>query len=102
MAHYVRSLSGESHDSEAAEVSARHFAKDCAACHGSDGKGNPAFGAPDLSDKASLYGNSVDHLISTISHGRSGQMPAWKERLSLAEIHLITAWLHKSASQNTP
>lgn len=93
MAHYVRSLSGESHDTEAARVSATHFAKDCAACHGLQGEGNTLLGAPNLTDKDSLYGSSLENLIETITLGRSGVMPAWKERLSESEIRLITAWI---------
>ena len=92
LAHYVRSLSGESHDAEAAKVSAKHFAV-CASCHGADGKGNQALGAPDLTDKDSSYGNSLEQIIESITYGRTGIMPGWKNRLSEAEIRLLTAWI---------
>ena len=39
----------------------------CAACHGADGKGNPALGAPDLTDDYWLYGDSSDALRKTIA-----------------------------------
>jgi len=101
LAHYVRSLSGESHDAEAAKVSEKHFAI-CGSCHGMDGKGNPLLGAPDLTDKDSSYGNSLEQIIESITHGRNGVMPALKNRLSEAEMRLITAWIKANDStQNT-
>lgn len=100
LAHYVRGLSGESHDSEAAHVSEAHFAQNCAACHGADGKGNKLLGAPNLTDKDSLYGDSLESLVQTITKGRHGIMPAWKNRLSESDIRLITAWIkHNEKTQ---
>ena len=49
LAHYVASLSGKPHDSLRAQLGKPLFAA-CAACHGADGKGNPALGAPNLTD----------------------------------------------------
>ncbi len=45
VAHYVLSLSGSAHNDVAAQLGRTKFAT-CAACHGADGKGNLALGAP--------------------------------------------------------
>lgn len=62
----------------------------CAACHGADMKGNPAMGAPNLSDDYWLYGNDEASLHTTIQAGRAGYMPAWESRLSLVERKILT------------
>ena len=38
----------------------------CVACHGTDGKGNVAMGAPDLTDSYWMYGDSTESLRKTI------------------------------------
>ena len=55
-------------------VAAPTFAKSCARCHGADMKGNPALGAPDLTDKVWLYDQgNVSDIERTILYGvRSG------------------------------
>ena len=94
VAHYVRSLSGLTHDSIRAAQGAPDFAANCSACHGPQGKGNPLMGAPDLTDKVWLHGGSEEAVIQTITTGRSDQMPAHKEKLSTAQIHLLTAYVY--------
>jgi len=93
VAHYVLSLSGASHDSVRATRGKEKFAA-CAACHGPEGKGNPALGAPDLTNKSWLYGGTVASISETITKGRGGVMPAWKGLLTEAEIHLVAAYVH--------
>ncbi|GIX22543.1 MAG: Cbb3-type cytochrome c oxidase subunit [Gammaproteobacteria bacterium] len=56
MVHWVRRLAGLPHDAAAAARAQPKFAMFCAACHGPDGRGNPAVGAPDLSNDVWLYG----------------------------------------------
>ena len=62
VANYVLSLSGSPHDSIAAQPGRTKFAA-CAACHGADGKGNPALGAPNLTDKVWLHGWGEDAIV---------------------------------------
>lgn len=93
VAHFVLSLSDSAHDPVRAARGKAKFAA-CAACHGAEGKGNPALGAPDLTNKIWLYGGSVATITETISKGRGGVMPAWKGILSDAEIHLVAAYVY--------
>ena len=99
VAHYVMSLSGGAADSIRAARGKEIFAKTCIACHGPEAKGNPALGAPNLSDKTWLYGGGEPTLIQTITKGRQGHMPAWKEILGPAKIHLLTAYVYSLSHQ---
>jgi len=92
--HYVLSLSGGAHDSIRAARGQEKYAQICVACHGAQAKGNPAMGAPDLTDKVWLHGGSEEQIIQTITRGRVDQMPAHKELLSPAKIHLLTAYVY--------
>jgi cytochrome c oxidase cbb3-type subunit 3 len=92
--HYVRSLSGLASDSIRAARGKESYAKICVACHGAEGKGNPLMGAPDLTDKVWLHGSSEEQMIETVSKGRTDKMPAHKDLLSPAKIHLLTAYVY--------
>ncbi len=94
VAHYVMSLSGMAHDSIRAERGKALFAQNCVACHGADGKGNQQLGAPNLTDRTWLYGSSEATIIETITQGRQGHMPAHKDTLSKAKIHLLAAYVY--------
>lgn len=93
VAHYVMSLSGLTHDSLRKARGEPTFKQICAACHGAEGKGNPALGAPNLTDRVWLHGSGEPAIIETITRGRSSQMPAHKDLLSEAKIHLLTAYV---------
>jgi cytochrome c oxidase cbb3-type subunit III len=98
-ANYVLSLSGEKHDAALAAKGKPLFETICAACHGPEGKGNIAMGAPNLTDKVWLYGRSEATIVETITKGRSGVMPAWKEKLDPAKIHLLAAYVWGLSNQ---
>lgn len=91
--HYVLSLSGSAHDSVKAALGQEKFAA-CAACHGADGKGMAAMGAPNLTDKIWLYGGSIKSITETINNGRAGVMPAWKNILGEERSHLVSAYVY--------
>lgn len=102
MAQYVRSLSGAPHDAALAAEAAPKYAMFCVACHGPEGKGNVALGAPNLTDNIWLYGGAADQIAFTLRHGRNGQMPAHEGVLDDARIHLVAAYvlsLSEAASQ---
>ncbi len=92
VAAHVLSLSGRKGSGDAATGKTK-FAP-CAGCHGQDGKGNQAFGAPNLTDNVWLYGGDEATIITTINHGRSGAMPSFKDRLSEEKIHVLTAYVY--------
>ena len=93
LTHYVRSLSGLKHDAALADAGKAKFAI-CAACHGPEGKGNQAVGAPNLTDKIWLYGSSEESIAEGIRLGRNNMMPAQLERLGEAKIHLLAAYVY--------
>jgi cytochrome c oxidase cbb3-type subunit 3 len=89
---YVLSLSGKATDPDSAKLGATKFAV-CAGCHGADGHGNQAIGAPNLSDRTWLYGGSVDAIRHTIEQGRHGVMPAHETKFSSSQIRLLAAYV---------
>jgi cytochrome c oxidase cbb3-type subunit 3 len=92
-AHYVLSLSGRKSDAARAARGKGKFAV-CAACHGADGKGNRQLGAPDLTDRIWLHGSSEATLIETITKGRNNVMPAHKNFLGEAKVHILAAYVY--------
>ena len=92
VAHYVLSLSGSAHNSVAAQLGKAKFGV-CAACHGADGKGNPALGAPNLTDKVWLHGWGEAAIVSIVNTGKTNVMPAFGERLSAEQIHVLAAYV---------
>jgi len=93
-ANYVRSLSGLQHDSVRAGRGKGTFARICSACHGPEGKGNRAMGAPDLTDKVWEYGSSEATIAETIAKGRNNTMPAHREFLGEARVHILAAYVY--------
>jgi cytochrome c oxidase cbb3-type subunit 3 len=93
LAQYVLSLSGSPHNEQQAEAAKPLFAT-CAACHGPDGKGNQALGAPNLTDKIWLHGGTVADIEKSIHDGRQGQMPAWSPRLTDDQIRVLAAYVY--------
>ncbi len=91
---YVLSLSGRKVDAQNVAAGKTVFAKNCAACHQPDGKGNPALGSANLTDKIWLYGGSPKVVETTISQGRQGVMPAHGEFLGEAKVHLLAAYIY--------
>ncbi|MCX8087127.1 MAG: cytochrome-c oxidase, cbb3-type subunit III [Rhodocyclaceae bacterium] len=91
--HYVRSLSGLTHDSARAQRGAELYPQACAACHGPDAKGNPAAGYPNLTDKVWLHGSSEAKQIEIVTKGMQNQMPAFGEFLGPAKVHLLAAYV---------
>jgi len=101
LAHYVLSLSGSPHDSLKASLGKSRFTA-CAACHGTDGKGNQMLGAPNLTDDIWLHGWGEQAIVNIITHGKMNQMPAQEGKLTAAQINVLTAYVwsfsHKPGS----
>ena len=93
VANYVLSLSGRKVDAKLAEAGKARFATMCIACHGPDGKGNIALGAPNLTDDIWLYGSSLEDVKTSIRNGRDGKMPTWDALLGPDRVRLVAAWV---------
>lgn len=94
VAEYVLQLSGRSVNDTVAETGKEKFKQLCVACHGADGKGNQALGAPNLTDNVWLYGGSKQTIMESIDKGRTGRMPAHAEFLGEAKAHLLAAYVY--------
>ena len=101
LAHYVLSLSGSPNDSLRAHLGKSHFAA-CAACHGMDGKGNQALGAPNLTDDIWLHGYGENAIIAMINNGKTNQMPAQKDKLTESQIHVLTSYVWGLSNKAKP
>ena len=99
MAKYVRSLSGLEEADAAAQAMETQFRTFCAACHLPTGTGNPALGAPNLTDDVWLYGSSIDTIRTTIIEGRNGQMPAHGEMLGANRTKILAAYVASLSQQ---
>jgi len=91
---YVLQLSAQEHDATAAKSGAAIYADNCAVCHGDDGRGGREFGAPNLADALSLYGNTADLIAAQITKPKHGVMPAWGLKLREAEVKQLSVFVH--------
>jgi cytochrome c oxidase cbb3-type subunit 3 len=97
VANYVLSLSGSAHNQVAAQAGQAKFAA-CAACHGADGKGNAALGAPNLADKVWLHGWGEEAVVAIVTNGKTNVMPAQASRLTPEQIHVLAAYVQNLSS----
>jgi cytochrome c oxidase cbb3-type subunit 3 len=94
LADYVMSLSHRAAPAATARRGARLFADNCASCHGADGMGNRAFGAPNLTDRDWLYGSSRADIRDQIWYGRGGVMPTWQGKLTPETVKALAVYVH--------
>ena len=81
------------HDAARAEQGAEKFMV-CAACHGMDGKGNPALGAPDLTAGIFRHGAVTEaHIMDMVNNGKVAEMPAWGHRFSEQQLRVLAAYV---------
>jgi cytochrome c oxidase cbb3-type subunit 3 len=92
VAHYVMSLSNSPHDSLKASLGKAKFGA-CAACHGVDGKGNQALGAPNLTDDIWLHGWGENAIVAMVNNGKVNQMPAQADKLTESQIHVLASYV---------
>ena len=92
VANHVLSLSGSAHNPIQAAAGRSKFAA-CAACHGADGKGNTALGAPNLTDKVWLHGWGEAAIIAIVDHGKTNVMPPQAGRLTPEQIHVLATYV---------
>jgi cytochrome c oxidase cbb3-type subunit 3 len=98
VAHYVLSLSNSPHDSLKASLGKAKFGA-CAACHGPDGKGNQALGAPNLTDDIWLHGWGENAIVAMVNNGKVNQMPAQAGKLTDAQLHVLASYVWGLSNQ---
>lgn len=69
------------------------FAANCVACHGTEAKGNPELGAPDLTDMHWIHGSDENAIYADVWGGLKGQMPSWEGRLTPVERKILALYL---------
>lgn len=93
---FVRLLAGNAIDRGAAARGATLYGgkAGCYDCHGADGRGDPAIGAPNLTDDVWLYGDgSAPSIAASISYGRAGTCPAFVHRISPLDARAIAVYV---------
>ncbi len=87
-------------DEEAMAAAGNIFGNNCAACHGSAGRG--AVGFPNLTDDAWQYGGSPDDILATLRNGRNGVMPAQAAILGDDGVEEVIAYVLSISGRDAP
>jgi cytochrome c oxidase cbb3-type subunit III len=98
MVEYVRSLAGLDHNAQLAAAAAPNWPV-CGACHGMDGTGMTALGAPNLTDNDWLYGSERHTIAESITRGRQNMMPAQLPILGEQQSRLMAAYVLRLSGQ---
>ena len=101
---FTRSLSGAGGSDNDAIARGERIFQDkgvCYDCHGRDGTGSSDYGAPNLTDKEWVYGDSDKDVYSSVYDGRHGRCPSFIDKLSFAEIRALSVYVHAN-SQESP
>lgn len=99
VAAYVYSLNGRSAPEHLTRPGAEKFQAMCVACHGADGTGNQALGAPNLTTDSWLYGGSLAAIKKSIRDGRQGIMPAHRDLLGEDRAHIVAAYVYSLSAK---
>jgi len=94
VAWYVRQLSDQEADAEAAARGMTIYTENCEACHGASGEGIRELGGPRLNDAIWLYGGSHAEIVQQVIAPKHGVMPGWQERLGETVVKQLTAYVH--------
>lgn len=104
---YLLRLHGRAKDAAAAERGQILFKTNgaCWDCHGNDGGGDTAVGAPNLLDDVWLYGDgSAGQIAASIANGRGGKSPAFAKVLSPLQARAIAVYVaslsHKAETRH--
>ncbi|WP_068858393.1 cytochrome-c oxidase, cbb3-type subunit III [Perlucidibaca aquatica] len=95
---YALSLSGRKVNADLAEAGQARFGV-CAGCHGANGKGNPAIGAPNLTDTTWLHGGTQKKVLETVFYGRQNHMPSFAKTLGPERVHLMAAYVYSLSNK---
>jgi cytochrome c oxidase cbb3-type subunit 3 len=82
------------HAAVAAADGAAIFTKNCAACHGTDGKGSSALGTPNFTDPKWQSSIKDTEIRETIKNGKKGTaMVGFADRFKDEEISALMAYI---------
>ena len=96
--NYVLSLSGRDHDPALATAGKQKFMF-CMGCHGPEGKGTQALGAPNLTDSVWLHGRKSDKAVrntihTAVNQGFTNQMPSFRDFLGEDKVKVLAAYVY--------
>lgn len=97
-------LSELQNDTALMENAGRLFSRNCAACHGDDGRGQASL-FPNLMDIDWQWGGSPEQIEQSIRSGRNAMMPPWLASLSEEGVTQVTGYvqtLTEGGDQNHP
>jgi cytochrome c oxidase cbb3-type subunit 3 len=101
---YLLQLSGRPYEAQGANEGHLVYtgAGTCGDCHGADARGNPGYGAPDLTRNVWNSGADAQALYAAIYFGQHRIMPAWGRTLSLVQIRALATYVYAAshASKN--
>jgi cytochrome c oxidase cbb3-type subunit 3 len=97
LTEYVVALSRRKADRAAVTRAAPLFQQSCAVCHGPNGTGNQAMGAPNLTEGDWLYGSERASIHDQIWNGHGGVMPSWRARFDPDTIKALAVYIHANA-----
>ena len=78
-------------DDQAMLIGQRIFTNNCSQCHASDAAG--AVGFPNLTDDDWNWGGEFDNIVTTLTHGRMGVMPAFAPALGEQGTAQVAAYV---------
>ncbi len=93
---YVLQLSHRPYRADAATEGRAVFfgVANCPDCHGADGRGNPDYGAPDLTANVWNSGADPQALYDAVYFGQHHIMPGWIGTLSLWQIRALAVYVY--------
>jgi cytochrome c oxidase cbb3-type subunit 3 len=82
------------------------YARNCARCHGADGRGDPEIrktmpNVRDFHDPAFLAHANNDTIVSVVMAGK-GQMPAFGKNLSLPKMQALSGYVRRLGNGSAP
>jgi cytochrome c oxidase cbb3-type subunit 3 len=80
-------------DPQALRIGGRIFEDNCAGCHGRKAQGNPALGAPNLTDADWQFGGSGEAILASVLDGRRPVMPPWGTVLGESGVNEVAAYV---------
>ncbi len=82
------------------------YARNCARCHGADGRGDPEIkktmpNVRDFHDREFLGRASTDSIVTIVMAGK-GQMPAFGRSLSMPKMQALSGYVRRLGTSNAP